>query len=83
VLQAAESREILKSNGCDLFIGTAVLGKANSNENKTTVRVCRPTECVELESDHVCIATGSRANRPKELKPGVPFPFTKGRVICS
>ena len=29
------------------------------------------------------VATGSRANRPAEVRPGVPLPFSKGRVVCS
>ena len=38
---------------------------------------------MELESFHVCIATGSRAHRPKEISPSVPIEFSKGSVIDS
>ena len=29
------------------------------------------------------VRVGSRANRPTELRPGVPIPFEKGRVVCA
>ena len=49
------------------------------------VRVCRPTECVEISAAHVIIAAGSRPNRPTELprSNNVPLPFTKMRVVCA
>jgi NADPH-dependent 2,4-dienoyl-CoA reductase/sulfur reductase-like enzyme len=34
-----------------------------------------------LQANFVVIATGSRATRPKELRPGVPIPFTSRRVV--
>ena len=46
-----------------------------------TVRVCRPTGCVELAARHVIIATGSRPHRPKEYRPGVPIPFVSRTLI--
>ena len=83
VLQASETRDRLTNNGCDVYIGTAELVPNTESNSTAIVRVCRPTMCVNLETKHVCIATGSRSNRPLEVRPGVPLPFTKGRVICS
>jgi dihydrolipoamide dehydrogenase len=80
VLQAMETRDRLRMSGCDLFIGAAEFVDADLTP---TVRVCRPTGCVELTGKHVCIATGSRSHRPSELRPGVPLPFTANRVIDS
>jgi len=84
-LQAAETRDRLIANGCDVYIGDAVLKPAYDylDSAGSVVRVCRPSGCVELQSKHVCIATGSRAHRPAEIRPGVPLPFTKGKVIDS
>lgn len=45
-----------------------------------TVRVCRPTGCVELQSRYVVIATGSRACRPNTLRNGVVIPYTSRKV---
>ncbi|KAG5178164.1 soluble pyridine nucleotide transhydogenase [Tribonema minus] len=84
VLQAAETRDRLARNGVDLFIGSAELVPAQASMSGTlAVRVCRPTGCVELPASKVCIATGSRAHRPKEIAPGVAIPFTKGIVVDS
>lgn len=42
--QAAESRERLRSSGCDLYIGSAELVPSSERGvTKTIVRVCRPT----------------------------------------
>ena len=82
--QAAESRALLKACCCDLYIGSAELLTSSSDTGviKTVVRVCRPSGCTELETFHVCIATGSRAHRPSELLPGrTPIHFTKGLII--
>lgn len=85
MLQAAESRDRLKKNNVDLFIGSAELIEKQDSTAKTTstIRVCRPSGCVEIEAAHVCIATGSSANRPSEVSPGVALPFTKKRVVCA
>lgn len=43
------------------------------SEDHVTVRVCRPTGCVELRSRYLVIATGSRPSRPKvRLRDTVP-----------
>ncbi|GAB5035621.1 soluble pyridine nucleotide transhydrogenase [Nannochloropsis oceanica] len=84
VYQAAETRERLMKNDCDLYIGSALLVNDTwdpDNKDIVTVRVCRPTGCVELQSRYVVIATGSRPSRPKELRPGVPIPYTSRLVI--
>lgn len=80
VLQAVETRDRLKQSGCDLFIGAA---KFMTTGEGLAVQVCRSNECVPVTGTHVCIATGSRPYRPSELRPGVPLPFTKGRVVCA
>lgn len=36
---------------------------------------------MRVQANFVVIATGSRATRPKELRPGVPIPFTSRRVV--
>ena len=84
VYQAAETRDRLTKNDCDLFIGSAMLVQDTwdpDDKDFVTVRVCRPTGCVELKSRYVVIATGSRPSRPKELRPGVPIPYTSRLVI--
>ena len=73
----------MKKAGVDLYIGEAELLGSSKGVTKTNVRVCRPSGCVELDSFHVCIATGSRAHRPTELSQGVPITFSKGRVVDS
>ncbi|CAM9303321.1 unnamed protein product [Discosporangium mesarthrocarpum] len=83
VLQAAESRDRLQKNQCQLFIGSAeiIKGEESLVAGELAVRVCRPTGCVELPAHHVCIATGSRPNRPATLPSGCPLPFTKGVLV--
>ena len=86
MLQAKETRDRLASNGIDLFIGSVefVTGPGLSeNDGDVTVRVCRPTECVQISARHAAIASGSRPNKPEELRPGVPLPFLKGRVVTA
>lgn len=86
MLQAKETRDRLASNGIDLFIGSVefVTGAGLSgNDGDVTVRVCRPTECVEVSARHAAIASGSRPNKPDELRPGIPLPFLKGRVVTA
>ena len=86
VMQAKESRDRLSANGVSLFIGSVVFSPTPpDNPAHTVVRVCRPTECVELAAAHVIIASGSRPNRPPEmpLAPHVKLPFTKDRVVCA
>jgi len=51
VLQAAETRDRLKSNGIDLYIGEAEL-VAPEDYGKVAVRVCRPSMCVDIYCDH-------------------------------
>ena len=59
VLQAAESRSKLKDAGIDLFIGEATMIHNDShNRDEVTVRVCRPSGCVELQTKNCVIATG-------------------------
>jgi pyruvate/2-oxoglutarate dehydrogenase complex dihydrolipoamide dehydrogenase (E3) component len=82
VMQAAETRDHLKKYGIDLFVGSAELVPAeDSLSGELCVRVCRATGCAELPAKKICIATGSRPNRPAELKPGVDLPFTRDVVI--
>lgn len=83
VYQALETRDRLTKNGCDLYVGAALLVKDPFDDSGelVTVRVCRPTGCVELQARYVIIATGSRPNRPKELRPGLQIPFTSRKVI--
>jgi pyruvate/2-oxoglutarate dehydrogenase complex dihydrolipoamide dehydrogenase (E3) component len=81
--QAKESRDKLKKNNCDLFIGTAEMIVSASTNNRTAVRVCRPSNCLELEAQYVCIATGSRAHKPEVLANGVPIQFVENKVIDS
>lgn len=62
--QAAETRNRLEKNLVDLFIGKAEIlpndKRADGSPGKIAVRVCRPSGCVDIPADHVCIATGSR-----------------------
>ena len=64
VLQAAESRSKLKDAGIDLFVGEATMihdenGKSKHDiKDEVTVRVCRPSGCVELQTKNCVIATG-------------------------
>ena len=83
VLQAKETRDRLTSNGIDLFIGSVEFVDAEGNGSDVTLRVCRPTECVEVVARHAAIASGSRPNRPSELPSGVHLPFLKGRVVTA
>ena len=83
VLQAKETRDRLTSNGIDLFIGSVEFVDAEGNGSDVTLRVCRPTECVEVVARHAAIASGSRPNRPSELPSGVSLPFLKGRVVTA
>ena len=83
VLQAKETRDRLTSNGIDLFIGSVEFVDAEGNGSDVTLRVCRPTECIEVVARHAAIASGSRPNRPAELPSGVALPFLKGRVVTA
>lgn len=89
VLQAKESRDRLAANNIDIFVASAEFSnKENTltqlkNEENSIVRISRSNECMELETKHVCIATGSRPNRPSSLSNGVVIPWTAGRVVCS
>jgi NAD(P) transhydrogenase len=87
VMQAKESRDRLRTNGISLFIGSVVFSPtvAPDHPEHAVVRVCRPTECVEVNAAHVIIASGSRPNRPSVMPqaPHVALPFTKGRVVCA
>ena len=76
VLQVAETRDKLKKNGVDLYVGTATFVSGNMN-GMTRMRVCRKEEeCVEIPARHVVIATGSRPSRPEVLfNGGPPLPF--------
>lgn len=62
--QAAETRNRLAKNLIDLYIGKAEIlpnsERADGEPGKIAVRVCRPSGCVDIPADHVCIATGSR-----------------------
>jgi NAD(P) transhydrogenase len=89
VLQAKESRDRLAANNIDIFVASAEFSnKENTltqlkNEENSIVRISRSNECMELETKYVCIATGSRPNRPSSLSNGVIIPWTTGRVVCS
>lgn len=90
VLQAVETRERLRKNGIDLYVGIAKFVSAHDDNNadehltkSCRLRVCRSTECIEMDALNVCICTGSRAYRPSELSNGVSLPFAKGKVLCS
>jgi len=88
VLQAKESRERLTNNNVDIFIGNAEFSNRKytltelKDERNSVIRVCRPNECIEIETQNVCIATGSRPNRPNDIK-GVSIPWEVGKVVCS
>lgn len=88
VLQAKESRDRLVANGIDVFVGNAEFSNSEifltelKSETNSILRVSRPTECIELEAKNVCIATGSRPNKPKDID-GVDIPFSPGKVVCS
>lgn len=47
------------------------------------MQVCRPTECVQIRSQYVCIATGSRPNRPSHYSSHVPLDFTQRYVVTA
>eukprot|EP00903_Cladosiphon_okamuranus_P008631 g8277.t1 len=85
ILQAAETRNRLDKNLIDLYIGKAEIlpnsKRAGGEPGKIAVRVCRPSGCVDIPADHVCIATGSRPNRPQNLASGAQLPFHKGVVV--
>jgi len=85
VLQAAETRDKLRKNRVDLYVGEASisnkLSSTDANDGSTVLHVSRGSAVVELPSTHVCIATGSRPNRPSHLRSGAAVPFTKGRVV--
>jgi pyruvate/2-oxoglutarate dehydrogenase complex dihydrolipoamide dehydrogenase (E3) component len=84
VLQAKETRDRLAANGIDLFIGSVEFVDVEEDTGSdVTLRVCRPTECVEVVARHTAIASGSRPNRPSETRSGVPIPFLKGRVVTA
>lgn len=82
VLQAVETRARLKKSGCDLFIGSAEFSD-KSDVADLVVKVCRPGKSSDLVFKHCIIATGSRPNRPAQLKNGVPLQFTKGKIVCA
>ncbi|CAN0073540.1 unnamed protein product, partial [Scytosiphon promiscuus] len=85
VLQAAETRDRLAKNLIDLYIGQAeILSDAQRTEGEhgeVAVRVCRPKGCVDVPAHHVCVATGSRPNRPDTMRTGSRLPFKKGVVV--
>lgn len=57
VLQAAESRDKLKKNGIDLYIGEARLIPRSDD---VVVKVKRGANAVGIPAENICIATGSR-----------------------
>eukprot|EP00903_Cladosiphon_okamuranus_P010142 g9603.t1 len=85
VLQAAETRDRLSKNLIDLYIGRAEIlpdsKRTKGEKGEVAVRVCRPTACIDIPAHHVCIATGSRPNRPPKLRSGSMLPFKKGVVV--
>lgn len=87
--QVYETRDKLQKNGVDLFIGTTeFINTSNSIEENagksTTLRICRPSECIDISTKHVCIATGSRPTRPETLSPDGPdLPFSKTNRILT
>ena len=71
---------------------TSIDNRSTEEKSLTTLRVCRPSQCVDLVAKTVCIATGSRPNRPKimrqrvsgdskEMHPDVPVPFRKNVIV--
>ena len=93
VFQVVETRDKLAKYGVDLFVGACTLidtsqedylsfGEA-SGPGVTTLRVCRPSECIDLSAKHVCIATGSRPSRPAFHAPGVALPFDSSTRIVT
>lgn len=88
VYQAKETRDRLAKNNIDLFIGEATFVDTFSlspemKQLGTVLRVCRPTGCVELNAQYVCIATGSRPNKPAFYAPDIPLDFNCSRIITS
>jgi len=83
VLQAAETRDKLRKNRVDLYIGEASISNKSLStlQGSTVLDVSRGSSAVELLSTHVCIATGSRPSRPSHLRSGAALPFSKGRVV--
>jgi pyruvate/2-oxoglutarate dehydrogenase complex dihydrolipoamide dehydrogenase (E3) component len=78
VLQAKETRDRLAANGVDLFVGTATLLGDNEatfsdfwgDDDAIICRICKSSECVEVATKNVVVASGSRPNRPAEIRPG-------------
>ena len=63
---------------------------SSSESGNLTLRVCRPGMCIDLLAKHACVATGSRPNRPREMKQrwarlpenqAVTIPFKRGVVM--
>jgi len=68
----------------DLFIGSAeLIPKEESMHGKLSVRVCRPTNCVKIPTDKICIATGSRAHRPNKIYKNISIEFVPNVIIDS
>ena len=62
----------------------------NATKDSTTVRVCAPAKFVDLKARHVIIATGSRPNRPQNIRQHssssniLPvLPWKRGTVVCA
>lgn len=79
-LQVKETRDRLTANGIDLFVGSVeFISSQSGNSRKSnsagsdpvTLRICRPTECVEISAKHAAI---------ENLYPDVPLQFIKGRI---
>ncbi|CBN79739.1 soluble pyridine nucleotide transhydrogenase [Ectocarpus siliculosus] len=87
VLQAAETRDRLAKNLIDLYIGEAEIlpqskrPKEERQNGEIAVRVCRPKACIDIPAHYVCVATGSRPNRPPKMRSGSRLPFMKGVVV--
>mmetsp|Transcript_4100 Transcript_4100/g.4230 ORF Transcript_4100/g.4230 Transcript_4100/m.4230 type:complete len:468 (+) Transcript_4100:32-1435(+) len=95
-LQVKETRDRLTANGIDLFVGSvefistqpidSLADRDSAGSEKVTLRICRPTECVEVTAKHAAIACGSRPYKPEHLyrsKPNVPLQFIKGRIVTA
>lgn len=87
VYQVKETRDRLAKNNIDLFIGEATFvdtfNISPAYQQGSVVRVCRPTECVGLKAQYVCVATGSRPHKPDFYSPEISLNFSSSRIITS
>mmetsp|Transcript_81643 Transcript_81643/g.143978 ORF Transcript_81643/g.143978 Transcript_81643/m.143978 type:complete len:459 (-) Transcript_81643:194-1570(-) len=77
VAQAAESRGRLQRSGVDLYISDKTALDLDTEGRSHKVTVTRPKTTLQFGARNICIATGSRPNRPAHI------PFQKDRIIDS